>query len=210
MVVRPAEHRDVGRLVMGDRFPQLDIALEWLAELGAVVVSVEYRLAPEATGTYLVEGCHRGLRWVAANAADLGVDPARIVVAGGGAGGGLAAGVTLPACDRGSVSIAGQVLIGPMPDHRTESARDFVVWTPAMNSFGWRSVLHGGQVTPYLSPLLLLLSTGCPRLSSMSGAPSCSGTRRSPTPAVWRTPNHTSGPAVSTVSTPCSRRPRSR
>ncbi|CAM5301655.1 hypothetical protein SMICM304S_05897 [Streptomyces microflavus] len=46
-------------MVMGDRFSQIDIPLEWLDEFGAVVVSVEYRLAPEATGTTLVDDCYR-------------------------------------------------------------------------------------------------------------------------------------------------------
>lgn len=49
-----------GGMVMGDRFSQIDIPLEWLDEFGAVVVSVEYRLAPEATGTTLVDDCYRG------------------------------------------------------------------------------------------------------------------------------------------------------
>lgn len=50
-----------GGMVMGDRFSQLDIPLEWLEEFGAVVVSVDYRLAPEATGTTLVDDCYDGL-----------------------------------------------------------------------------------------------------------------------------------------------------
>lgn len=46
---------------MVDRFSQIDIPLEWLDGFGAVGVSVEYRLAPEATGTPLVDDCYRGL-----------------------------------------------------------------------------------------------------------------------------------------------------
>src|SRR6185436_19832277 len=78
-----------GGMVMGDRFSQIDIPLEWLDRFGAVVVSVDYRLAPEATGTTLVEDCYQGLLWVAAHAAELGADPERIIVAGASAGGGL-------------------------------------------------------------------------------------------------------------------------
>ncbi len=52
-----------GGMVLGDRFGQIDIPLEWLERFGAVVVTVEYRLAPEATGTSAVEDCHRGLAW---------------------------------------------------------------------------------------------------------------------------------------------------
>ncbi|WP_413759722.1 alpha/beta hydrolase [Streptomyces sp. MMBL 11-3] len=152
-----------GGMVMGDRFSQIDIPLEWLDAFGAVVVSVDYRLAPEATGTALVDDCHRGLRWIAEHAAELGVDPTRIVVAGASAGGGLAAGVTLLARDLGTPAIAGQLLICPMLDHRntSTSSRQYSggpgVWTREMNAFGWRAVLGGaadGEVSPYVSPAL--------------------------------------------------------
>ncbi|MYV49214.1 alpha/beta hydrolase [Streptomyces sp. SID2888] len=149
-----------GGMVMGDRFSQIDIPLEWLDEFGAVVVSVDYRLAPEATGTTLVDDCYQGLRWIAEHAGELGIDPARIIVAGASAGGGLAAGVTLLARDLGGPAIAAQVLIGPMLDHRntTISSRQYSgdpgVWTREMNEFGWRSLLgtEGGQVPGYVSP----------------------------------------------------------
>ncbi|RCG33004.1 alpha/beta hydrolase [Sphaerisporangium album] len=150
-----------GGMVMGDRFSQIDIPLEWLDLLGAVVVSVDYRLAPEVTGTTLVDDCYQGLLWVAGHAGELGVDPARIVVAGASAGGGLAAGVTLMARDRGTPVIAAQMLICPMLDHRnvTTSSRQYSggpgVWTREMNEYGWRSVLGdlaGEDVPVYVSP----------------------------------------------------------
>lgn len=136
-----------GGMVMGDRFSQIDIPLEWLDEFGAVVVSVDYRLAPEATGTTLVEDCYQGLLWVAGHAAELGVDPDRIVVAGASAGGGLTAGVALLARDRGTPALAAQILICPMLDRRNDStsSRQYSgepgVWTREMNEFGWRAVL---------------------------------------------------------------------
>ncbi len=160
-----------GGMVMGDRFSQIDIPLEWLDRFGAVVVSVEYRLAPEATGTALVDDCYQGLLWVAEHAAELGIDPARIVVAGASAGGGLAAGVTLLARDRGTPPIAAQMLICPMLDHRntSTSSRQFSggpgVWTREMNEFGWRSVLGdltGDEVPPYVSPALADDLSGLP------------------------------------------------
>ena len=152
-----------GGMVMGDRFSQIDIPLEWLDLLGAVVISVDYRLAPEHTGTTLVDDCYQGLLWIAAHADDLGIDPARIVVAGASAGGGLTAGVTLMARDRGTPAIAAQMLIYPMLDHRntTTSSRQYSgepgVWTREMNEFGWRSVLGdhiGPDVPSYISPAL--------------------------------------------------------
>ncbi|MFI7523302.1 alpha/beta hydrolase [Micromonospora globbae] len=160
-----------GGMVMGDRYSQLDIPLEWLDLFGAVVVSVDYRLAPEVTGTTLVDDCYHGLLWTAEHAADLGIDPARLVVAGASAGGGLAAGVTLMARDRGTPAIAAQVLIGPMLDHRnrTVSSRQYSgepgVWTREMNEFGWRSVLGdlaGADVPAYVSPALADDLSGLP------------------------------------------------
>ena len=160
-----------GGMVMGDRFSNIDVPLQWLDELGAVVVTVDYRLAPEASGTTLVEDCYRGLVWVAEHAADLGVDPARLVVAGTSAGGGLAAGVALLARDRGTPDLAAQVLVCPMLDHRndTGSSHQFAegpaTWDQAMNAFGWRSVLGTGpatEVSQYVSPA---------RAADMSGLP---------------------------------------
>ncbi|MEV0826975.1 alpha/beta hydrolase [Nonomuraea rubra] len=150
-----------GGMIMGDRFSQLDIPLEWLDLLGAVVVTVDYRLAPEAGGATPVEDCYQGLQWIAGHAGDLGIDPGRVVVAGASAGGGLAAGVTLMARDRGTPPIAAQVLICPMLDHRntTTSSRQYAgepgVWTRESNEFAWNAVLGGlesDRVPAYVSP----------------------------------------------------------
>ncbi|MFJ4844709.1 MULTISPECIES: alpha/beta hydrolase [unclassified Streptomyces] len=136
-----------GGMIMGDRFSQIDIPLEWLGLFGAVVVTVDYRLAPEATGTTAVEDCYRGLLWVAEHAAELGIDPDRIVIAGASAGGGLTAGLALVARDRGTPAVAAQILICPMLDHRnsTVSSRQYSggpgVWTRETNAFAWQSVL---------------------------------------------------------------------
>lgn len=65
-----------GGMVMGDRFSQIDIPFDWLDAFGAVVVTVDHRLAPEATGTTLVDDCYRSLAWVAAHADEPGIDPA--------------------------------------------------------------------------------------------------------------------------------------
>lgn len=162
-----------GGMVMGDRFSQIDIPLDWLESFGATVVSVDYRLAPEASGTTLVEDCYAGLGWVASHADELDIDPARIIVAGTSAGGGLAAGTTLLARDRQGPAIAAQVLICPMLDHRntTESSRQFTgpgVWSREANEFGWRSVLGDladrgdGGVPGYVSPALAEDLAGLP------------------------------------------------
>lgn len=152
-----------GGMVMGDRFANLDIPLEWLERYGAVVVTIDYRLAPEASGTTLVEDCYQGLLWIAAHAEALGIDPRRIVVAGASAGGGLAAGMTLMARDLNGPSIAAQILICPMLDHRnvTVSSQQYAgepgVWTREKNAFAWQAVLSGQPgpgISSYISPAL--------------------------------------------------------
>ena len=111
-----------------------------------VVVSVDYRLAPETRHPGPVEDCWAGLRWLHDQAGDLGVDPARIAVRGESAGGGLAAALALLARDRGGAPIVHQHLIYPMIDDRTGDGdrHPFTgefVWTPESNRFGWASLL---------------------------------------------------------------------
>lgn len=160
-----------GGMVMGDRFANLDIPLEWLEAYGAVVVTIDYRLAPEVSGTTLVDDCYQGLLWLAAHADELGIDATRIVVAGASAGGGLAAGITLMARDLGGPAIMAQILICPMLDHRniTPSSRQYAgdpgVWTREKNLFGWHSVLgdRGDDAVPrYVSPALEADLSGLP------------------------------------------------
>jgi len=160
-----------GGMIMGDRYSQIDIPLDWLAEFGAVVVSVDYRLAPEVSGTTAVEDCYAGLLWTAEHAAELGVDPGKLVIAGTSAGGGLAAGAALLARDRNGPALAGQILIGPMLDHRndTTSSLQFddgdVIWSRSANAFGWESVLADigdGPVPSCVSPALAEDLSGLP------------------------------------------------
>lgn len=116
-------------------------------QLGCVVVSVDYRLAPETPWPGSRDDNYAALCWLADNAAALNVDPARIAISGGSAGGGHAAALALHARNRGGPPICFQLLDFPMLDDRTCVAADphpFVgefVWTPDRNYFGWKSLL---------------------------------------------------------------------
>lgn len=84
---------------------------------GCLVLTVGYRLAPEAKFPAAVEDCYAATRWVAEHAAELGGDPGRVAVGGDSAGGNLAAAVTLMARERGGPDLAGQLLVYPNTDY---------------------------------------------------------------------------------------------
>ena len=81
-----------------------------------IVVSVDYRLAPEAPFPAAPDDCWAALQWCANNAASLGGDPTRIAVGGESAGGNLAAGLALRARDSGGPSLIAQILVYPLTD----------------------------------------------------------------------------------------------
>jgi acetyl esterase len=90
-------------------------------EVGCLVISVNYRHAPEFKFPAPAEDAYAATAWAAANAAALGGDPARLGVFGTSAGGNLAAAVALMARDRGGPALACQLLIVPATDHRCDS-----------------------------------------------------------------------------------------
>lgn len=164
-------HTHGGGMIVGDRFGFSPEMLEWTVRHDAVFVTVEYRLAPEFPDPYPVEDCYAGLAWTAEHAAELGIDPARILIAGASAGGGLAAGTALLARDRQGPALIGQLLICPMIDDRDETVSthqiDGVgVWDRGSNVTGWTALLGDRKGTAGVS-----IYAAPARATDLSGLP---------------------------------------
>lgn len=139
-------------------------------ESGAVVISVDYRLAPEHKFPAAVEDSYAATIWVAQNAAELGIDRGCISVGGDSAGGNLATVVAIRCRDTGGPALASQVLIYPVTDlssFETESHRDFAegyfLTRAAMNWFTGHYLPSAGLTShPEASPLLAPDVSGLP------------------------------------------------
>jgi acetyl esterase len=136
--------------------------------IGAVVVSVDYRLAPESPWPAAAEDVCAVADWAARQAKALGVDPVRLIVAGDSAGGNLATVTALMARDRGRTRIAGQLLLYPViaADFGTESYQRFGTGyynTAAAMAWYWDQYAPrlADRSHPYASPLQARL-TGLP------------------------------------------------
>jgi acetyl esterase len=105
-----------GGFIVGDIDSHDEVARVLTAQVGAVTVSVNYRLAPEHPFPAAPDDCFAALKWAAANAAALGADPSRIIVAGDSAGGNLAAVAAQRARDEGGPALKGQVLVYPVTE----------------------------------------------------------------------------------------------
>ena len=140
-------HIHGGGYVAGDARDDLPRLASLARRLDCVIVSVQYRLAPETRFPGSLEDNYAALKWLHDNAPSLGVDPSRIAVLGESAGGGHAAMLTIAARDRKEVPVAFQALVYPMLDDRTGSSRPVghtigtLVWRPADNRFGWSALL---------------------------------------------------------------------
>jgi len=164
-------HIHGGGMISGNRFLGLaETGLDMVQELDAVLVSVEYRLAPDDSDPAPIEDCYAGLLWVANNFEELGIDPSKLIIAGASAGGGLAAGTALLARDRKGPKLLAQCLKYPMLDDRNEtmSSKQFTEgsWSRPTNVMAWDCYLGGRSggtdVSIYAAPA---------RATDLSGLP---------------------------------------
>jgi acetyl esterase/lipase len=135
-----------GGFVIGSVRQDHRICAEIASELGITVVSAEYRLAPKHPFPAPLDDVSAVWTWMLAHAAELGVEPERVVVAGESAGGGLAATLVQRLAAGSGVRPVAQLLFCPMLDDRTAADRtlddvDHFVWNNTANHFGWRSYL---------------------------------------------------------------------
>jgi acetyl esterase len=139
-----------------------NVARELAHATGAVVVSVEYRLAPENPYPAGLDDSERVVRWALDNAGRFDLTPASVVLAGESAGGNLATATTLRLRDAGAVTVAGQVLIYPCTDGPDASY-------PSRDQFGngtwvWDSYGGGRDLSedPYAVPMAASTLEGLP------------------------------------------------
>ncbi|MER6427638.1 alpha/beta hydrolase [Streptomyces sp900105245] len=146
-----------GGFVTGDLDTPRAFAARIADQVGAVVVSPDYRLAPEHPFPAGLDDCWAALEWTRAHAGELGVDPDRIGVGGFSAGGALAAGLALRARDTGGPRIRYQYLLFPQLDDRLEtvSAREFTD-TPVLDRaalvLSWKHYTGSGPASPLAAP----------------------------------------------------------
>jgi acetyl esterase/lipase len=144
-----------GGYVIGSAAQDDALCRRFAQELGIIVASVDYRLAPEHPFPAPLHDCHDALVWLAHQP---DVDPERIAVGGASAGGGLAAALAHFAHERGEVGLAFQLLAYPMLDDRTALRADIDetnlrLWNNRANRFGWQSYLGHPPGGPSVSGL---------------------------------------------------------
>jgi acetyl esterase/lipase len=162
-----------GGYVMGH--PDGDDALcECFTErIKCVVVSIDYRLAPEHKYPAAIEDCYAGLKWMVSKAEELKIDTSKIAIAGASAGGGLTAALALMVRDRGEMKIAFQAPLYPMLDDRNVTPSSYEIneknlpkaWNREANEIAWKMYLESnisGETSYYAAPARAKDLTGLP------------------------------------------------
>ena len=151
-----------GGWVIGDLTTADGQSREVCRGVGALVISVDYRLAPEHRFPAAADDCYAATVWAGQNAAEYGGDPSRLAVAGDSAGGNLAAVVAQMVRDRGGPAIAFQLLVYPVTDGANfntasyrDNGQDYMLTTDSMHWF-WDLYVPNAEdrQNPYASPLL--------------------------------------------------------
>jgi acetyl esterase/lipase len=160
-----------GGMILANRFFYIGFVLDLLEGCDAICMSVEYRLAPENPYPAGLDDCYAGLEWVHKNAEELGIDPARIMIAGHSGGACLAAATALLSRDRKGPDLCGQFLGCPMLDDRniTASSRQYLEggsWNRASNVMAWKALLGESAGTNVVS-----LYAAPARADDLSGLP---------------------------------------
>lgn len=146
------------------------------AGIGCVVVSVDYRLAPEHKFPKGLDDCLAATRWAAAHGAQLGTYPARIMLAGDSAGGNMAAVTALRVRDEGGPALCGQMLLYPVTDYHTpgtpsyaQNADGYGLTRNTMEWFWGHYLANPLEAeNPYASPLRARDLSGLPPAYVMS------------------------------------------
>lgn len=162
-----------GGYVMGH--PDVDdgICEKFVLEANCVVVSIDYRLAPEHPYPAAIEDCYAGLKWMVDNAEKLKIDASRVAIAGPSAGGGLTAALALLARDRGGPEVIFQMPLYPMIDdqNNTFSSHEITeevlpkAWNRESNEIAWKMYL--GELDPNDVPQYAAVA----RAKDLSGLP---------------------------------------
>ena len=141
-----------GAFILGGLATEDDRCELYARDAECVVIAVDYRLSPEHVFPAAFHDCLDVLLWMHANARQLRIDPRRIAVGGNSAGGALAAAIALESRKPGVPSIAHQILVNPVLDHRSESQSMQVftstpAWSRDLNVMMWNWYLGGGEPT---------------------------------------------------------------
>lgn len=160
-----------GGMIAGSRWSLGAMLVGLVLEHDAVVATVEYRLAPDVPDPGPLEDCYAGWAWFIEHADEFGFDDHRVLIGGPSAGGGLSAGTTLLARDRGGPMPHAQLLMWPMLDDRVDTVSSAQVdgvgiWDRTSDLTGWTALLGDrrgtGEVSPYSAPA---------RMTDLSGLP---------------------------------------
>jgi acetyl esterase/lipase len=160
-----------GGFILGDLSADDYTMRSMCVNTGCIMVSTNYRLAPENPFPAPVEDCYASLKWMVNNADELGIDKTKLAIGGGSAGGGLTAGLAIMTRDRGEIALSFQLLIYPMIDDRnitpsSHAITDVRTWDRDKNIFAWKAYLGDSAKSGVISPY-----AAAARAKDLSGLP---------------------------------------